>query len=366
MSKGKSRYLNTLDWYIIKQIIVTFVVAIGLIIVVMVAMDLSSKLDDFLERKAPIKAIIVDYYLNFIPYMVNMFGHLFFFISVVYVCSRMTQRSETIAILAGGVSFKRYLRPFIISSIVVGLFGLYLGNVLIPQANVQRIAFEKQYYRNKFNNTYLNIHIQTNDSTQVYVHHFDNHKNTGFLFTKEVFSGESVKKKISADMIVFDTVQRVWKMTNYFVRDVKGKQESLHRGADSIVDLEGLLPDDFNKILNQELLNFTQLNQAIEREEIKGTSFARTLKIERYKRLFNPIAYIILTIIGVSLSCKKTRGGTGLNLAFGIALAFSLILIMKIFDVLAINRNLPPILSNLIPLSLYTLIAIILLRKAPK
>ena len=366
MSKGNSNYLNTIDWYIIKKIIATFVVAIVLIVVVIVVFDLSSKLDDFLERQAPMKAIIFNYYLNFIPYMVNMFGHLFFFIAVVYVTSKMTQRSEIVAILSSGIAFKRLLRPFIISSIVVSIFGLYLGNFLIPQANVKRHVFEQQYYRNKFTNELLNIHIQTSDSTQVYVHHFDNNTNSGFMFTKEIFHKESVKDKIYADMISYDSINNCWKMSNYFVRHINGNQESLTRGYDSIVDINGLLPDDFNHILNIELLNFNQLNKAIEREKIKGTSFVRDLQVERYQRLFNPLAYIILTIIGVSLSCKKTRGGTGLNLALGIALAFSLILIIKIFNVMATNGTLHPILSALIPLLIYTLIAVLLLHHTPK
>ncbi len=366
MSKGKSYFLNTIDWYIIKKIFATFFVAIALLSFVIIVLDLSTKLDDFIEHNAPISAVIFDYYLNLIPHYANMFGHLFFFIAVVYVTSKLTSRSETIAILCSGIPFKRFLRPFLISGIVIGLFGLYLSNFLIPQVNVNIYNFEQQYYRNKFINAHVDIHIQTTDSTQVYVHHYNNYTSQGYMFTQEVFKDNRVKEKIYANLIVFDSISKKWRVYDYNVRQIDRKTETLHFADDTILTLNGLEPKDFNKILKVEQLNFNQLNATIERERMKGTSMVRDLLIEKYQRLFNPIAYLILTIIGVTLSCKKTRGGTGLNLALGIGLAFSLILLMKVFNASATNGTLLPILAPLIPIGLYTLTALYLLRIAPK
>ena len=366
MKKGNSYFLNTIDWYIIRKIIATFFVAIILISLVIIIIDLGTKLDDFIKNNAPIKSIFLDYYLNIIPRYANMFGHLFFFISVVFVTSKLTSNSETVAILCSGISFARLLRPFIACAVVVGILGLYLSNILIPSVNVKIYQFEQMYYKNKFVNNFIDIHIQTDNATQIYVHHFDNNNASGFMFTKETFDNERMKEKIYADMILFDSATQKWNMINYSVREVDGKNEQLTWGDRKEIDLTGLLPNDFNKILRIEQLNFNELNHAIERETVKGSSVVRDLRVEKYQRLFNPIAYIILTLIGVSLSCKKTRGGTGLNLALGIGLAFSLILLMKIFNSFAINGNLLPILASIIPLVIYTLIAILLLKNAPK
>lgn len=359
-------FLKKIDWYIIKKIFATFFVAIALLSFVIVVLDLSTKLDDFIEHNAPMSAIIFDYYLNVIPHYVNMFGHLFFFIAVVFVTSRLTSRSETIAILCAGIPFKRFLRPFLLSSIAIGIFGLYLSNFLLPQVNVNIYNFEQQYYRNKFTNAFLDIHIQNTDSTQIYVHHYNNSNSQGYLFTKETFSGNHVKEKIYADMIAFDSVSKLWHLYNCNIRTVNKEKEQLAFFKDTILDLNSLEPKDFNKILKVDQFNFNQLNQAIERERLKGSGRERDLYIEKYNRLFNPLAYIILTFIGVTLSCKKTRGGTGLNLALGIGLAFSLILLMKIFNAASANGTLLPILAPVIPSVVYTLIALYLLKIAPK
>ncbi|MBR1626042.1 MAG: LptF/LptG family permease [Bacteroidales bacterium] len=366
MSKGNSRFFNTIDWYITKKIFLTFLVSIALLSFIIVIFDLSAKLDDFIDHNAPMSAVLFDYYLNVIPHYVNMFGHLFFFISVVFVTSRLTARSETVAVLCGGIPFKRFLRPFITGSVVLGVFGLYLSNFLLPQVNVNIYNFEQRYYREKFNNAFVDIHLQTTDSTQVYVHHYNNHTQQGYMFTQETFCGNVVKEKIFADAIQFDSVNKQWKVFRYNIRTIDGRNEQLSFCGDTFLTLNGLLPNDFNKILKTEQLDFNQLNTAIDRETMKGTSLVRDLYIEKYQRLFTPLSYIILTVIAVCLSCKKTRGGTGLNLALAIGLAFSLILLMKVFNSLSTNGTLAPVLAPLIPLTLYSLIALYLLKIAPK
>ncbi len=358
--------MKKIDWYIIRKVLGTFFVAIALLSFIIVVFDLSSKLDDFIDHNAPISAVMFDYYLNVIPHYINMFGYLFFFIAVIFVTSKLTSNSEIVAILCSGISFHRLLRPFIISSVVLGVFGLYLSNFLIPQVNINIYNFEQKYYRDKFNNAFIDIHIQTSDSTQVYVHHFNNHTSQGYMFTQETFRGNEVREKIYADMITYDSIKKVWKVYNYNVRKVNKEKEELYFAMDTVLTLNHLEPKDFNNILKIDQLDFNGLNKTIERERMKGTSKVRDLMIEKYQRLFNPLAYIILTIIGVTLSCKKKRGGTGLNLAVGIGLAFSLILLMKVFNASTTNGTLSPILAPVIPLTLYSLIAIFLLRIAPK
>jgi lipopolysaccharide export system permease protein len=358
--------LKKLDKYIIKQLLAAFFLAIALIILIVIVFDISEKLDDFLERKAPINAIIFTYYLNFIPYFVNMFGHLFFFIAVIFLTSRMAARTEIIAILSSGISFHRFLRPFIISAIFIGIINIYLTNILIPQVNKPRIEFERLYWRNPYKNQSNNIHIQIDKKNQIYVQSFDNIHNIGIRFTKETFDKNSIVKKISARNIKYDTIEHKWMLIDYTIREINGLHEELEKGENKKMDL-GFVPNDLNIYTTKiETMTFTELNKFIEKERFKGSKEVNTYLIEKYQRLFNPLAFIVLTIIGVSLSSRKTRGGTGMHLALGITLAFTFIMMMKITSVFSTKGNLHPMISVLIPIIAFFIIGIYLLKKAPK
>ncbi len=357
---------NKLDKYIIKQLLATFFLAIGLIILIVIVFDVSEKLDDFLEKKAPIHEIIFTYYVNFIPYFVNLFGHLFFFISVIFLTSKMASRTEIVAILSSGISFRRFLRPFLISSILIALLNVYLTNILIPQVNKPRIEFEKLYWRNPYKNQQYNIHIQLDPKNQVYVQSFNNTNSTGYRFTKETFNSVGVSKKITAQNIIYDSIKRNWTLNDFSIRTIDGLHEKLITGDKMVMDI-GMKPNDFNiNAAKVETMTFSELNSFIEKERIRGSKNVNSYLLEKYQRLFNPLAFIVLTLIGVSLSSRKTRGGTGIHLALGITLAFSFIMMMKIASVFSTKGNLPPLISVLIPIFVYTLIGIYLFKKAPK
>lgn len=358
--------IKKIDKYIIKQLLATFFLAIALIIMIVIVFDISEKLDDFLERQAPMKDIIFVYYLNFIPYFVNLFGHLFFFIAVIFLSSRMAARTEIIAILSSGISFKRFIRPFIISSILVAILNIYMTNFLIPQVNKPRIEFEKVYWRNPYRNSNFNIHIQTNPNTQVYVQNFNNVKDIGYRFTQETYKDKIMAKKISAQNIIYDSINRNWTLVNYSIRTFDGLKENLIVGDTTIMDL-GMKPEEFNiNTAKVETMTFSELNDFIESETKRGSKDINNYLIEKYQRLINPLAYIVLTLIGVSLSSRKTRGGTGMHLAAGITLAFIFIMMMKVTSVFSIKGNLPPIISVFIPIIFFSFIGLYLLKRAPK
>lgn len=359
--------LKKIDWYIIKQLLATFFLAIALIILIVIVFDISEKLDDFLEKEAPMKAIIFTYYLNFIPYFVNLFGHLFFFIAVIYLSSRMAARTEIIAILSSGISFKRFLRPFLLSSILIAAINIYLTNILIPQVNKPRIEFEKVYWRNPYKNQLMNIHIQTDRNNLVYVQSFNNLNSTGYRFTKETFNDKNVlTKKITANNIIFDSVTKDWTLVNFSIREINALKEKLTVGDSMKMDLK-MKPSEFNiNTAKVETMTFSELNDFIKRERLRGSKDINNYLIEKYQRLINPLAYIVLTLIGVSLSSRKTRGGTGMHLAAGITLAFVFIMMMKVTSVFSIKGNLPPIISVFIPIIIFTFIGLYLLKKAPK
>ena len=368
MSRGRKKYIiaNILDIYIIRKLLVTFFVSVGLISLIIIVFDLSEKLDDFISNNAPIKGLIFDYYLNLVPHFVNMYGYLFFFISVVFICSKLASRSETIAVLSSGISFRRYMLPFVVSAVLIGVMNLWLSNILIPKLNVPRLNYERMYYRDPYHNQYHDIHIQVEKNKQIYIQYYNNERVTGYKFTREIFSKRVITQKIHAEQITYDSVSKDWIMKNYNIRNIDGLQESIEQGGEKHIDI-GLLPHEFN--INQiktEVLDYSQLNRAIERERMRGSSIVTELQVEKFQRLLNPIAFVILTVIGVSLSSQKKRGGTGLNLAFGITLAFSLILFMKMTKVFATNANLPPALAVALPLLIYGIIAAVLVAKAPK
>jgi lipopolysaccharide export system permease protein len=349
-----------------KKLLTTFFVAIGMIVLIVIMFDLSQKLDTFIENKAPLNKIIFNYYLNYIPYFVNLFGYLFFFIAVVFVTSRLAVRSEIVAILNGGISFARLLRPFIMTAFFVAVLGLLLTNLFLPQVNKNRLEFEKVYYRNPYRNNLMNIHIQKQKDKYVYVERFDNLRNVGYRFTEETFSNNTITKKIYADKIIYDSTTGCWDMQNCIIRTINGKYETMQREDVQKINL-GLKPIEFNiGTVKVEELTYKELNDKIEKEKLKGSKLIRVLQVEKSQRLINPVAYIVLTIIGVSLSCRKTRGGMGLNLAFGIALAFTFILIMKITTVMATESDLYPALSLGIPIIIFFFVSLYLLKKAPK
>ncbi len=260
-----------LDKYIIKQLLATFFLAIALIILIVIVFDISEKLDDFLERKAPIKEIIFTYYVNFIPYFVNLFGHLFFFIAVIFLTSKMASRSEIIAILSSGISFNRFLRPFVVSAIFVALLNIYLTNILIPQVNKPRIEFEKEYWRNPYKNLTFNIHIKTDSINHVYVQSFNNITSTGYRFTKETFCNKGICKKISAQNIVYDSIKKTWILNDYKIRTIDGLNENLTTGDKINMNL-GIIPSDFNiSTAKVETMTYSELNKFIERETNRGS-----------------------------------------------------------------------------------------------
>ena len=366
MTKNNKTTLGILDWYIIRMLLSTFIVAIMLIVFVVIMFDLTQKLDAFIQNKAPLSQIIFNYYLNYIPYFVNMFGYLFFFIAVVFVTSKLASRTEIIAILNGGVSFARLLRPFIITASFVAVMNLGLTNIVLPKINATRLNFEKTYYRNPYRNNLSNIHIQKQKDTYLYVQRFDNFLNIGYRFTQEKFSGNSMTQKLYADVITYDTVTRLWKMENWINRTINGKYETMERGFNKTIDLK-IIPEDFNiGTIKPEEMDHAQLEAAIVKEKLRGSKLIRVLLVEKYQRLINPAAYIVLTIIGVSLSCRKARGGMGLHIAIGIALAFAFIIVMKATTVMATQSDLHPSLSIGIPIIIFSFISIFLARKAPK
>lgn len=358
--------MGILDRYIIKKFLGTFFFSITLIISIAVVFDITEKLDDFIERDAPIKAIIFDYYLNFIPYFANLFSYLFVFISVIFFTSKMASNTEIISILASGISFKRFLLPYFISATVLAILSFYLNNFLIPDANKARLNFEEQYIRNKFVNDEKNIHIQLNDSTYAYFESYNTWADIGYKFSLETIKDGKLTYKLISDHVQWDSTENKWKAKSYFERYINGSKETLVEGwiKDTVLNIT---PEDFNRRSNSVgTLDYYALNEAIAREKFRGSQMAVYYELEKYGRFASPFATFVLTLIGVSIASRKVRGGIGVHIGFGLGISFAYILFMQVSETFATNGNFNPILAVWIPNITFSVVAIYLLAKAPK
>lgn len=358
-----------LDWYIIGKFISTFFVALLLIILIVIIFDISEKIDDFVTKEVPLKEIIVDYYINFIPYFMNMFAPIFVFITVIFFTSRLAANSEIIAVLSCGISFQRLLRPYLISAAIITIFSLSLNLWVIPHANRTRMAFETAYVRDYSgrSTSVQNMHCQISPGEFVYVEAFSSWNNTAYKFTLEKIENNEIVSKLSADQAVWDSTFCGWKLKKYFIRDyVGGIEDRVHNGAELDTVLN-LTIGDFKKSRKYETtLNRKELDGYISMKRMRGDADIKQALIEKNTRYAMPFSAFILTIIGVSLSSRKRRGGLGWNLALGIALSFSYILFQKFSEMFVFTDTLPAWIALWLPNVIYAAIAIFLYRMAPK
>lgn len=362
----KRNPIAILDLYIIRKFLSTFLLSISLIIVIVVIFDISENIDDFIDKEAPVSEIIFIYYLNFIPYFVNLFSALFTFIAVIFFTAKMASQSEIVAILGSGISFRRLLVPYIISSFIIALFSLYLANYLIPITNKNRLNFVNTYIKNKYHNTNRNIHMQIAPGTLIYVESYNVDLDMGHNFTMEKYREGVLYYKLAANSILWDSINSEWKMNNYSIRFINGMQEKLFSGTkmDTVINLK---PGDFHKKTdNIDLMNFVQLKEFTESERLKGSDNVKYFDVERHKRIAFPFASIVLTIIAVAVSSRKVRGGIGLHIAFGLSATFVFILFQRITETFAIYSNWPPALAVWLPNIIFGVLGIYLIYKAPK
>lgn len=358
--------MRKLDWYVIRKFLGSFFASIALIIIVVVVFDISEKLDKFIEKDAPLNAILFDYYLNFIPYFINMFSSLFIFISVIFFTTRMAQNTEILPVFCSGISFARFSVPYILCALFIGILNLVLANFVIPDVNKPRIAFERLYVKNPYQNVNSNIHLQYDSNTYYYVESFDNHTDMGYRFTEEIIENNRLVSKTSAQNIRFDSAKEKWRLIEYSERKLEPQGEVFASGHYKEADMP-VRPMDFAAdFVKVDEMNFTELNQLIEQEKTRGGSLVPFYRFERLQRFLHPLSAIILTLMGLAISSNKTRQGMGKNLAIGIALAFTFILFLQMSRALASSGSMPIWLAALLPIIIYGIITGVLIRFAQK
>jgi lipopolysaccharide export system permease protein len=356
-----------LDVYIVKKFIMTFFIALLLIIGIVIIFDISEKIDDFVSKEAPLKAIILDYYVNFIPYFMNMFSPLFVFITVIFFTSKMAADSEIVAILSCGVSFHRMMAPYIFSATLIAIFSLCLNLFIIPDANKTRLDFETQYIKNRYKSVGRNVHYQLAPGEFVYAESFSKWNNTAYKFTLEKIEDNKLVSKISAETAVYDTVNNSWRLKKYFIReyneDLTDKIRS-GRQIDTVIDLS--VKDFYLTEKTVETLDYKELNELIATQQLRGDANVKYALIEKNTRFALPFSAFILTIMGVALSSKKRRGGIGWNIGIGIGLAFTYILFLRFSQMFVHAGALPPFIALWIPNIVFAIIAAFLYKIAPK
>ena len=356
-----------LDVYIVTKFISTFFVALLLIIGIVIIFDISEKIDNFVEHEAPLKAIVFDYYLNFVPYFMNMFSPLFVFITVIFFTSKMAADTEIIAILSCGISFHRMMVPYIFSAAIIAVFSLGLNLFVIPEANKDRIAFETKYIKDKTKSVGRNVHYQIAPGEFAFAESFSSWNNTAYRFTLEKIEDNKLVSKISAETAVYDTVKGVWRLKKYFIREYNDDLTDKIRSGRQMDTTLALSVNDFywnEKVV--ETLNYHKLNELIETQKMRGDANVRYSLIQKNNRFALPFSAFILTIMGVSLSSKKRRGGIGWNIGIGIALAFTYILFMKFSEMFVHTDTLSPAVALWMPNVVFTIITAFLYRIAPK
>ncbi|MBO4917632.1 MAG: LptF/LptG family permease [Bacteroidales bacterium] len=358
--------VKKLDWYIFKKFMLTFIIALVLIIGIVIVFDISEKIDKFVNNHAPLRAIIVDYYLNFIPFFINMYSAMFVFIAVIFFTSRMAANSEIIAILSGGVSFHRMMVPYIVASVLIALVSLGLNLYVIPRSNQERLLFEREYVKDK-RTAVRDVHYQIAPGEFVYVESFSSWNNTAYRFTLESIENNQIVSKLSAETAVWDSLSGSWKLKKYFIRDyTSGLSDHVRSGAQMDTVIALTVDDFYRNAQTVQTLPYDELQTLIKTQQMRGDSNIMYAQIEKHNRWAMPFSCIILTIIGVALSSRKRRGGLGWNLALGIALAFSYILFQRFAQMFVYTDIMPPGIAIWIPNLLFAIIAAFLYRVAPK
>ena len=358
-----------LDWYIIRKFIGTYIFSIVLIISIALVFDFNENLSKFTKYHAPWRAIVFDYYANFIPYYSNLFSPLFVFIAVIFFTSKLAGTSEIIAMLSSGVSFRRLMRPYMISCVLIASVTFYLNSFVIPHGTVIRQNFESLYRNSKKNTSAENVQLQVGKGTVAYIQHYDDRYKRGYGFSLDKFEGKKLVSHMTAMEIQYDTIADAkyhWKATNWKTRTLVGLRERIVTGdvKDTVILME---PTDlvYSKG-QQETFTSPELLDYISKQTSRGSGNVVQYEVEFHKRIAMSFSSFILTIIGLSLSARKRKGGMGLYLGIGLGLSFGYIMLQTVSSTFAINAGTPPVLAAWIPNLIFAFIAYFCYRHAPR
>ncbi|RED48174.1 LptF/LptG family permease [Seonamhaeicola aphaedonensis] len=358
--------MKILDWYILKRYLLTFSMMLLLFIPIMITVHLAEKIGKILENEVPLSEVLL-YFLDFTIYFTHLLFPLFLFISVIWFTSKLANNTEVIAFLSSGVSFTRFLRPYLIGACLIAVFSMVLGMFLAPKASEGFNDFTYKYLkkgRKAVNNT--NVFRKINDNEIIYVSSFDMKTNKGYNFTLEHFEDNKLLYKITADNIRYIEEDTTYRLTNYVKRRILENEDELEsiRTKDTLFDFT--VKDLTPPIFAAEVLSYGDLTKFIKEEEARGSSEVGRFKLVLYRKWSLPVSVFILTIIAVAVSSIKRRGGMGVNLALGICIAMVFVFFDKVFGVMAEQSDFSPLTAAWFPNTLFGILAIYLLNNAKR
>lgn len=362
--------MKLLDRYIVKRLLSTFLFVVLILVLVITVIDLAEKTEKYIRNKLT-AAQILSYYLDFIPWVANLITPITVFIATVYVTARMAGHTEIIAMLSSGMSFRRLLVPYFVGAFAIAATSFWLNGWVIPNANKSRLAFEVEYIKGRYFYDKKNIHIQVSPGEYLYMQSYNNQANVGYNFTLEKFDSLRLVQKLTAQRIEWDTARRTWRIVDWRIRNVakvfdEGVAEADQRGfqMDSALAIH---PREFeNDYRKYDGMTLDELDEYIRILRARGISGTEVYEVEKYSRYAAPFTIFILTFMGVIVSSRKSRGGTGFQVALGFLLSFAFILFFMMFRTFAENGTLPPAISVWIPSLVFGGISVALYKYVPR
>jgi len=358
--------LKTLDRYIVKKFLVTFLFTLGLFALIAIFIDISEKIDDFLKKKPSFGTIVFDYYIYFVPYFFGMFSPIFVFLSAMFFNSKLAQNSEIIAILNSGISYKKFLKPYLIASgILAGLF-LFLNTTVIPYCDKQRYQFEEKWIKDNKTTQSNNISFVVEPGTILHLESFNYLDSTGYNVSLERFENHRVVQRVFANRLVWNGATKNWRLEFFQRRLFTASNEHIEKGNALDTNLS-IRPDEFIiKTKFVSAMTNPELNEYIRREKEKGSDSVSKYYVELYKRVATPFSFFVLTLLAVAISSRKSRGGTGVHLGIGIFLTFTFLLVTQVFNTLGTTLVLPASIAVWTPNVIFLLISLYMVKAAPK
>ena len=359
-----------MDSYLLRKYVGSVFYAIALLMTIIIVFDISQNMQYFNNTTA--MNVITGYYLNFIPYFVTLFFPLFTFISVIWFTSKLSERNEIISFFNGGVSFYRFIVPYIVGAILLGIFSLFLSNFVVPTANANLNTFKDKYFHAPHNMgvgaiTQRNFHFKNTKNSYVYVQNWRKSALMGDKFTYEIFGEENIPYKLSADRIMYDTLKANWKLYNYRIRtfDAEGRE---HLTAGMEMDTTfNFGPADFSPdVSTAGTMSYSKLKKFIKKEQEKGSTLVKSYQIEQHRRVANPASIIVMTLLGLCVAARKTQRGIGVHIFIGMFFVFTFIFLQQVSTVFAVSESLSPAMAVWLPNLIYLGISGFLLYTIPK
>ncbi|MEK6782746.1 MAG: LptF/LptG family permease [Bacteroidota bacterium] len=366
--------MKILDKYIVKKILTTFFFVVLIIVAIIVVIDITEKMDKFSENNLS-RIVVISYYLDFIPWIAGLIAPITVFIAIVYVTSRMAGQTEIIAILCSGVSFRRFLLPYFIASLLIAILSFLFNGWLIPQSNRSRLSFETQYFqRNHYFDT-RNLHIQIEPNIYLYLASYNNQTNVGYQFTLEKFQDNELIEKLTADNIQWDSTKNKWTIQWWKVHQIQKMFNVKHdldprlfvRSGDKLDTALAISPKDFeSENRKYDGMTIPELQEHINKLKFRGATGVEAYEVEKYIRFASPFTIFVLVFMGVIVSARKNRGGTGFQIALGFFLSFIFILFFMMSRTFAEAGSLSPFIAAWIPNVVFGTISLIMYKFVPR